>query len=108
MPGDQQTSSALNMKHRFGLLTKKRLENVQISYNASGGGFAQPSECRHMGGWPNCHVTFIVAKKLKFQFILLYLLLGIRYSFICQGTLTRSSEMTFSELESSCRLLLPM
>jgi len=25
------------------------------------------------GGWPNRHITFIVAKKLNLQFILLYL-----------------------------------
>jgi len=31
-----------------------------------------------------------------------------RYSFICQGTLTRSSKVTFSVFESSCHLLLPV
>jgi len=40
-----------------------------------GGGLLKPSDCRHMerGGWPNRHITFIVAKKLDLQFILLYL-----------------------------------
>jgi len=31
-----------------------------------------------------------------------------RYSFICQGTLTGDSEVTFSVFESSCHLLLPV
>jgi len=40
--------------------------NVQISYDAWGGGLLKPSEYHHMRGggiWSNRHITFIVAKK---------------------------------------------
>jgi len=35
----------------------------------------KPLEYRHMGkgGWSNRHITFIVAKKLNLEFILLHL-----------------------------------
>jgi len=40
--------------------------NVQISYDASGGGLLKPSECCHMEGgvWPKHHITFVVAEKV--------------------------------------------
>jgi len=34
--------------------------------------------------------------------------LGLRYSFICQGTSTRRQRRTFSGFLSSCHLLLPV
>jgi len=37
------------------------------------GGLLKRSECRHMGGWPNRHITFLVAEKSLIHSSSLYL-----------------------------------
>jgi len=68
------TQTKTNIETRL----QKRFDfgNVQIFYDALGGGLLRPSEYRHMVGREFRQIvliTFIVTKKANLQFILLYL-----------------------------------
>jgi len=62
----------------------------------------------NMEGWPNRHITFIVAKKLNLQFILLYLrYMGEEVGWKChmrEGVGCKTSE--YSHMEGGCLKLL--